>query len=242
MAHLLRGGPRQSPRRPKLGQSRLSVHHQRHNHCKQWAEAESVRFSWTEQFSDRAFQHPPIQQVWPETVPMTTDILLRHGPPKGRLDMEGKGCPRLLKEIWRVKPRPVVFRHIRDGHRMEQLVFDTVQRPYDGAMMGRKGLTAVLMLACRVLSSSIWNALSWKNGARRCARHHIGQCCSSQRPGKRRATKDNHRESMSCEAGFSRYLANLPHSVMNFQGPCRDKQVRCLMPFPARACRAFPNL
>ena len=54
------------------------------------------------------------------------DILLTHGPPKGHLDQGGKGCPQLLREIWRVRPRLVVFGHIHEGYEREHISYDDV--------------------------------------------------------------------------------------------------------------------
>ncbi|KAJ4423382.1 hypothetical protein N0V82_001986 [Gnomoniopsis sp. IMI 355080] len=92
---------------------------------------------WTEQFGTWAFQYPPIRDVWSHTVPDDTDVLLVHGPPKGHLDLEGKGCPKLLREIRRVQPRLVVFGHIHAGHGRENVFWDSgTQGAYDMAMMG----------------------------------------------------------------------------------------------------------
>lgn len=62
-----------------------------------------------------AFQHDPELDLWTNRVPDGTDLLLVHGPPRGYLDQGGKGCPHLLREIQRVKPKIVVFGHIHQG-------------------------------------------------------------------------------------------------------------------------------
>ena len=92
--------------------------------------------------------------VWKGSVPADTDILLTHGPPKGHLDTyngETKGCPHLLKEIWRLrkdkgKLKMVVFGHIHDGYGHEILSFDARQRYFDGVMAGEMGWLAVVVL------------------------------------------------------------------------------------------------
>lgn len=100
---------------------------------------------WTEQFGTWAFQYPPIRDVWTGTVPDDTDVLLAHGPPKGHLDLEGKGCPNLLREIRRVRPQLVVFGHIHAGNGRVDVVWDGgVQGAYDAAMMGSVGWSAVM--------------------------------------------------------------------------------------------------
>lgn len=62
-----------------------------------------------------AFQYDNDEDPWTDTIPEGTDLLLVHGPPKGYLDQGGKGCPHLLREIHRVKPKMVVFGHFHQG-------------------------------------------------------------------------------------------------------------------------------
>lgn len=59
-----------------------------------------------------------------------TDILITHGPPKNHLDL-GLGCPHLLREVWRVKPRLHVFGHIHWGAGTEPVYFDECQAAYE---------------------------------------------------------------------------------------------------------------
>lgn len=106
---------------------------------------------WTEQFGTWAFHYPPIRDVWTDTVPEDPDVLLVHGPPKGHLDLDGKGCPNMLREIRRVKPRLVVFGHIHAGHEREDAHWvEGVQGAYDAAMMGSATWSTV-MAAIRLL-------------------------------------------------------------------------------------------
>lgn len=100
---------------------------------------------WSEQFGTWAFQYPPIRDVWTSTVPDDTDVLLVQGPPKDYLDLEGKGCPNLLKEVRRVRPRLVVFGHIHAGHGREEVVWDRgVESAYGAAMVGSARWSAVM--------------------------------------------------------------------------------------------------
>jgi calcineurin-like phosphoesterase family protein len=114
---------------------------------------------WTPQFGNWAFQHPPVREVWEGSVPPGTDILLTHGPPRGHLDLEGKGCPQLLREIWRARPRLVVFGHIHGGYGREDIGYDAVEACYDGVMTGDKGLVAAVMMACRLFWGWLRDAL-----------------------------------------------------------------------------------
>ena len=77
------------------------------------------------------FQYPPIRNVWKDRIPNGTDIVLTHGPPKGHLDLGGKGCEWLLHELWRIKPRVVVFGHIHQSRGQEALTWDLIQNGYD---------------------------------------------------------------------------------------------------------------
>jgi predicted MPP superfamily phosphohydrolase len=114
----------------------------------------------TPQFGNWAFQYPPIRDAWKENIPADTDILLTHGPPKGHLDMDGKGCEWLLKEIWRKRPKLVVFGHIHEGHGREDVAYDFVQAVYDGVTTGEKGLLAVVGMAFVLCFQRLWYVLS----------------------------------------------------------------------------------
>lgn len=113
---------------------------------------------WTPLCGTFAFQYSEVRAVWPDTVPPGTDILLTHGPPRGHLD-QGKGCPQLLKEIWRARPKLVVFGHIHAGHGVEHVEYDGILRAYDGVMAGDKGLLAVFLMTCQWIGERLWSAL-----------------------------------------------------------------------------------
>ncbi|VUC37944.1 unnamed protein product [Clonostachys rosea] len=110
--------------------------------------------SWTPQCGTFAYQYPPIRDVWMGNVPDDTDILLTHGPPKGYLDLDGKGCPNLLREIARVRPNLVVFGHIHAGHGRQDVVYNGVERHYQKVMAGDGQLSSVFLMA-------VWLLISW---------------------------------------------------------------------------------
>ncbi|KAF1846499.1 Metallo-dependent phosphatase [Cucurbitaria berberidis CBS 394.84] len=87
-----------------------------------------------------AFQYPRNQNVWHHKIPAGTDILITHGPPKGHLDAGYFGCKHLLDEVWRAKPRLHVFGHVHDGHGMEWIQFDGLQRAYENIVIAGGGL------------------------------------------------------------------------------------------------------
>ncbi|KAJ9644129.1 hypothetical protein H2199_003997 [Coniosporium tulheliwenetii] len=105
----------------------------------------------SQQWGVGAFQYPAGRDVWAHRMPHDTDILLTHGPPKGHLDRDGMGSRFLLSEIWRVKPRLVVFGHIHGGYGQEEITFDAVQAAYDRILPAGKGLFAIVRMLCSSL-------------------------------------------------------------------------------------------
>jgi hypothetical protein len=83
------------------------------------------------------FQYDPHENVWTNTVPEDTDILLTHGPPVVYLD-QGKGCRHLLTEIWRARPILVVFGHIHGARGEAKISFDRTQAFFEQILLGVK--------------------------------------------------------------------------------------------------------
>ncbi|OAA47603.1 Metallophosphoesterase domain protein [Metarhizium rileyi] len=77
-----------------------------------------------------AFQYSATRPPWLSKVPPQTDILVTHSPPKHHLDLD-LGCPHLLREVWRVKPRLHVFGHCHCAYGKEPVYFDNVQFAYE---------------------------------------------------------------------------------------------------------------
>lgn len=97
---------------------------------------------------------------------METDILLCHGPPRGNLDLNRKGCVWLQKELWRVRPRLVVCGHIHEGRGREDICWDYVQRVYDCIASGERGWLGVLEMAVAVAWGIIWRLIAGeRNGS-----------------------------------------------------------------------------
>lgn len=107
-------------------------------------------------FGNFAFQYDPGEDVWHEALPRDTDILLTHGPPLGHLDDNGKGCRWLLEELWRTKPRLVVFGHIHPGRGQRQVFFDGLQECYENVIRGQWSWMNLAMMSCNVLWSTLW--------------------------------------------------------------------------------------
>lgn len=63
-----------------------------------------------------AFTYFPDKNPWESTIPLETDILITHTPPKHHLDLpRALGCPHLAAEVQRVKPKLHVFGHVHSG-------------------------------------------------------------------------------------------------------------------------------
>ncbi|KAB5536034.1 calcineurin-like phosphoesterase [Coniochaeta sp. 2T2.1] len=80
-----------------------------------------------------AFQYPRDETPWDGRIPMETDVLVTHGPPRYHMDLN-LGCAGLLTEVWRVKPKLHVFGHVHWGHGRESVFFDSCQKAYEELM------------------------------------------------------------------------------------------------------------
>lgn len=82
--------------------------------------------------SSFAFQYSREQDMWTNTIPLETEVLVTHAPPKYHLDLPvALGCIFLLKEIWRVRPILHVFGHVHAGHGRETAHWDETQELYE---------------------------------------------------------------------------------------------------------------
>ena len=111
---------------------------------------------YTPYFGLWAFQYPPIRNIWRCRIPIDTDIIVTHGPPKGHLDEGGMGCRHLLKEVQRVRPSLVVFGHIHRGQGEELLKFDGSRIAFEDVHNGDAGLRACLKMGVHL----IWQVLA----------------------------------------------------------------------------------
>ncbi|KAI1163334.1 calcineurin-like phosphoesterase [Nemania serpens] len=83
--------------------------------------------------SEMAFQYTIDQHPWKGMIPIDTDILVTHTPPMLHRDL-ALGCPGLLGEIWRKKPKVHVFGHVHWGRGIEAVYWDDCQKAYEGLM------------------------------------------------------------------------------------------------------------
>jgi len=112
----------------------------------------------THKYGNWAFQHPPTKDIWANIIPSGTDIVVTHGPAKGHLDNDAAGCPHLIRELWRVKPRLAVWGHMHHGRGKETVLWDAVQNMYDTAVGTKAGGIAVFEFGVLVW---IWRWLMW---------------------------------------------------------------------------------
>lgn len=89
----------------------------------------------TPRFGNFAFQYDPQKpenhDIWEKLgVTNDIDIFVTHGPPLGYLDDGGKGCALLLKTLWELRPRLMVFGHIHPGRGQHSLRFDSMEKCY----------------------------------------------------------------------------------------------------------------
>lgn len=88
---------------------------------------------WTPRCGNFAFQYEAGDNIWKDNLPDDVDILLTHGPPLFHLDSGGKGCPHLLDELWRIRPRLVVYGHIHHGRGQEVILLDRLQAVFEAS-------------------------------------------------------------------------------------------------------------
>ena len=87
---------------------------------------------------DFAFQYQRGEDAWSNTIPLVTDVLITHTPPKFHLDLPNAlGCEWLLKEIWKTRPRVHVFGHVHAGYGKQRVWWDGAQRAYE-RLRGRR--------------------------------------------------------------------------------------------------------
>jgi hypothetical protein len=119
---------------------------------------------WTPQYGISAFHYRPDRgsDHWSERLgdlpvaPAT--IIVTHGPPKLYLDRQGihqAGCPYLLAEIARIRPRLHVFGHIHAAYGREDVVLDTVRQAHDDVQIGWGEWGAVVRMAVLVLWAKV---------------------------------------------------------------------------------------
>lgn len=105
----------------------------------------------TPRFGNFAFQYDSGENVWEDRVPRDTDIFLTHGPPVGHLDDGGKGCKHLLKELWRVQPRLVVFGHIHAGRGQGRVLFNDIEECYENVILNKWPWVNLFLMAGELL-------------------------------------------------------------------------------------------
>ena len=94
-----------------------------------------------------AFKYNRGSNHWYDTVPIETEVLVTHMPPRYHLDKEALGDEYLLEELERVKPTLHVCGHVHRGHGRDALLFDEFQRCYEDAIRGPQRLRLLARMA-----------------------------------------------------------------------------------------------
>lgn len=99
-----------------------------------------------------AFQYHRSNNAWSGTVPVETDVLITHSPPRHHLDLPaGLGCEFLLQETWNVRPKVHVFGHVHAGYGREYVFWDKCQAAFE-RLCAREGS----MLLQDLISIKTW--------------------------------------------------------------------------------------
>lgn len=110
-----------------------------------------------------AFLYPRTQDIWYKAIPDDTELVISHGPPKWHSDAnlhgEHSGCPHLLRELKRVKPKLVVCGHIHEANGEERLVFDEVENIWERIMESNGALGSLVGLASGLLWRNVKSLL-----------------------------------------------------------------------------------
>lgn len=105
-----------------------------------------------------AFQYPPHSDYWKDIVPDGTDVLIAHTPPALYAD-GGKGCPHLLREIRRVRPKVVVCGHIHHARGRVDVPLVGSQKVWEEVVLsdGLWKWFGLLLLLWHVLKERVWD-------------------------------------------------------------------------------------
>jgi hypothetical protein len=101
-------------------------------------------------YGNWVFQYPVSEDVWRNTVPEITDVLITHGPVKGHLDASPsdlsylQGCSNLQREIWRVKPRLHVCGHVHAARGVEHADWSWLRWGYNAVCRGEGSVGVML--------------------------------------------------------------------------------------------------
>ncbi|KAI0765907.1 Metallo-dependent phosphatase-like protein [Trametes elegans] len=91
-----------------------------------------------------------------DNIPLFTDILITHAPPRHHLDVVGLGCERLLQRLWEVRPLLHVFGHVHNGRGVRQVDWSPVQRAYENVMHAQAGLADLSLVVSAAVRRKLW--------------------------------------------------------------------------------------
>ncbi|KAI0117864.1 Metallo-dependent phosphatase-like protein [Nemania sp. FL0031] len=96
--------------------------------------------AWAFQYTRLDEGNMAARNLWGQ-IPLDTDILITHGPPRTHCDSsrtgESAGCEILRQELWRVRPRLALCGHIHEGRGTERVRWNLDKNPWQPAELGR---------------------------------------------------------------------------------------------------------
>lgn len=109
---------------------------------------------WTRKHGNWCFQYETGESMfWSGKVPMQTDVLITHMPPRFHLDLDGSGDRSLLDEVQRTKPLLHVFGHLHASRGQDWLTSDAFERAYIRSCSQGGSVWGVCSMAVYVLLS-----------------------------------------------------------------------------------------
>lgn len=109
-------------------------------------EIDGIKFygsPWTPEFNNWAFNatDKELEDIWTD-IPLDTDVLITHGPPKGILDVTEEGISAgdeaLAQALSRVRPSVHAFGHIHEAYGMDKFSGKTPIRFINASSANRK--------------------------------------------------------------------------------------------------------
>ena len=101
---------------------------------------------WSPKLCFRAFEYTPHPDLWTDSSPLEADVFISHAPPRYHLDVDGYGEERLLRELWRIRPRLHIFGHIHGGYGSEVLGYDNFTAAYESIRRKTGGIGALFKM------------------------------------------------------------------------------------------------
>ncbi|MCJ1248464.1 hypothetical protein MMC30_005682 [Trapelia coarctata] len=104
-------------------------------------------FEYAATFSDCGF--------WTSKIPLETDILVTHMPPKFHLALDARGDESLYEELWRTRPLLHVFGHFHESRGEDSLIYDKFEVEHAAAKRGTGRWGSLFKMMIHLLLSQL---------------------------------------------------------------------------------------